>query len=440
MAMPRHATPSPASRRQRGAAALAVSMVLLFVMTLVAFFVNRGLLFEQKTSANQYRSTRAFEVAEAGVEWATALLNEARTIDAACLPAAGQPTSFRDLYVPAVGPASDLTPAANARPGCRLSGGALTCSCPAPGTAPSLGASTEPNFTVEFTDEPADADAVRVSAYGCINQADACTPGTTDGGDATAVVRVTLKLRPILRAAPAAALTTGGWAQVCGSFNIANQHGPANGFLVDAGDQIQIGTATYLSGALPAGAPACGGGGGQTLTTIPGTPLASAMVAGDTSLSSIAGNSDSMFAAFFGTTLAQFQSAPSTRVISGGNASSRADQVIAAYALGYRSFWIDGDIQFSGGAALGSAADPVTLASSSAMSFNGNYDIYGIVYSDSANWNDLGTGTSDVHGAVISRMNYRNNGDGSIVYDPAVLERVRDRGVLVRVPGSWHDF
>lgn len=436
MAVPCH----PSRSRQRGAAALAVSMVLLFVMTLVAFFVNRGLLFEQKTSANQYRSTRAFEAAEAGLEWATAMLNEARTVDAACVPAAGQPASFRDLYVPAVGAASDLTPAANARPGCRVSGGALSCSCPAPGTAPNLGGSTEPSFTVEFTDEPTDVHAVRVSAYGCINQAGACVPGATDGGDATAVVRATLKLRPVLRAAPAAALTAGGWAQVCGSFNIANQYAPANGYLVDAGGQIQIGTATYQSGALPAGAPTCGGGGGQTLSTIPGTPLASVMVAGDTSLSSIAGDSDSMFAAFFGTTLAQFQSAPSTRVISGGNASSRADQVLTDYALGYRSFWIDGDVQFNGSAALGSAADPVTLASSSAMSFTGNYDIYGVIYSDSANWNDLGTGTSDVHGAVISRMNYRNNGNGSIVYDPAVLGRVRDRGVLVRVPGSWHDF
>ena len=59
--MPMNA-PVTNARSQRGAAALAVSMVLLFCMTLVVFFVNRGLLFEQKASANQYRSTRAFEV------------------------------------------------------------------------------------------------------------------------------------------------------------------------------------------------------------------------------------------------------------------------------------------------------------------------------------------------------------------------------------------
>ena len=62
--------------RQRGAASLVVAMILLFGMTMVAFYANRGLLFEQRTSANQYRATSAFEVAEAGLEWATARLNE----------------------------------------------------------------------------------------------------------------------------------------------------------------------------------------------------------------------------------------------------------------------------------------------------------------------------------------------------------------------------
>ena len=53
---------------QRGAAALAVSMLLLFASSIVVFYLNRGLIFEQKTFANQMRSTSAFEVAEAGVE------------------------------------------------------------------------------------------------------------------------------------------------------------------------------------------------------------------------------------------------------------------------------------------------------------------------------------------------------------------------------------
>jgi len=126
--------------------------------------------------------------------------------------------------------------------------------------------------------------------------------------------------------------------------------------------------------------------------------------------------------------------------VTGGSAVNRATNLLAAYNLGWRSFWVDGDIQFSGNATLGSTTEPVTLVSTSNMSFNGDYDIYGIIYSDSANWNDLGTGTSNIYGAVITRVNYHNNGNGTIVYDPLVLGNARNTGPLVRVPGSWRDF
>ena len=70
-----HATP------QRGAAALVVVMMLFFIMSLVAAYASRNLIFEQRTSANNYRSTQAFEAAEAGLEWAIAMLNGGRIDD-----------------------------------------------------------------------------------------------------------------------------------------------------------------------------------------------------------------------------------------------------------------------------------------------------------------------------------------------------------------------
>ena len=426
-------------RSQRGAAALAVSLVLLFGMTLVTFFVNRSLLFEQKSSANQTRSTQAFEVAEAGIEWATARLNDNGPLSTSSACTSTVTTSFKDTYAPKVGSPSNLTPPANARSACRISGGALSCSCPAAGGTLSVGTSTDPNFVVEITDEPLDPDAIRITSRGCINQSAACTSGST-GGDAVAAVSVTLKLLPIVRAAPAAALTTGGYAQVCSSFNITNTSAVANGYLVNSGGQIQMGNGTYLSGTMPPGAPNCGGGGGQTLVTTPGTPLASSMVASDTSLSTIASSSDGMFAAFFGTSLDQFKDIACT--VTGSNAGDRATNLLALYSgsLRCRDFWIDGPIHFSGNAALGGPNDPVTMVSSSAMDFNGNYDIWGIVYSDSTSVNALGTGTSDIHGAMITRGNYQNNGNGTIIFDPDVLGKIQDRGRMVRVPGTWRDF
>ncbi len=61
--------------QQRGVASLVVVMLLLFVVSLSAAYASRNLIFEQKTSANQARSTLAFEAAEAGVEWTLAQLN-----------------------------------------------------------------------------------------------------------------------------------------------------------------------------------------------------------------------------------------------------------------------------------------------------------------------------------------------------------------------------
>jgi Tfp pilus assembly protein PilX len=65
--------------RQQGAAALAVTLVLLFITTLVAAYAHRNHLFELSASTNQYRATQAFEAAEAGLEWTIALLNDPRS-------------------------------------------------------------------------------------------------------------------------------------------------------------------------------------------------------------------------------------------------------------------------------------------------------------------------------------------------------------------------
>ena len=74
--------PHPLAPR-RGIAALTVVMILFFVMAMVAAYTNRNLVFEQRISANSYRSNRALEAADAGVEWAVAMLNAGR-VDANC--------------------------------------------------------------------------------------------------------------------------------------------------------------------------------------------------------------------------------------------------------------------------------------------------------------------------------------------------------------------
>ena len=93
-------------RTQRGAAALVVALVLVFGMGLVLVFANRGMLFEQRSSVNQYRATLAFELAEAGLEWAVARLNDDLFINSKCASSGAAVTvadpvtnSFRQRYL-----------------------------------------------------------------------------------------------------------------------------------------------------------------------------------------------------------------------------------------------------------------------------------------------------------------------------------------------------
>ena len=47
---------------QRGAATLAVVALLFFIVSLVAAYTNRNLIFEQRTSGNQFRATQALSL------------------------------------------------------------------------------------------------------------------------------------------------------------------------------------------------------------------------------------------------------------------------------------------------------------------------------------------------------------------------------------------
>jgi hypothetical protein len=93
-------TTYPAARRQRGVAALIVTLMLFFAMVLTAVFVNRNLLVEQHSAANHERATQAFEAAEAGIEWALAQLNNPQRLGVDCaVSAAADASAFRTRYL-----------------------------------------------------------------------------------------------------------------------------------------------------------------------------------------------------------------------------------------------------------------------------------------------------------------------------------------------------
>ena len=133
-----HGRVSSNRRRQCGAASLLVVMLLFFVVSLAAAYAGRNLIFEQRTSVNQYRSTESFEAAEAGMEWAIAMLNGG-VIDANCQPDNTSTESFRQRNVLINTADGKITRRTGTGPGgyrwsaCVFNGTNWNCNCPVDG-------------------------------------------------------------------------------------------------------------------------------------------------------------------------------------------------------------------------------------------------------------------------------------------------------------------
>lgn len=420
-------------RRQRGAAALVVTMVLFFAMLLIAAFANRGLVFEQRASANQYRATQAFEAAEAGLEWALAQLNNAQPLGADCrasADAAALPLRERLLrYNATAAVHSPLTwnnggAAAPLQPACVRSDAGWQCSCPAAGhpnlAAPAAAAgAAQPAFTVQLS-ASGQPGVLRLSAVGCTSLAGACQPGAAGGAapDATARVQVALALVPGLATLPTAPLTLkDGLAAGAVALGLHNPDAATGGVVLLAGGAADAPQAR--------------------ITTAPGASPVSALVQGDERLH--ARSADSLFASFFGIDKSTWRGQSAVRRIGCGGVDCGA-ALAAALASGHRLLWVDGDLSLAGPLTLGSPDRPVLIVASGAARLHGALALHGVVYAGALAWNDAPNG-GFVRGALVSESGYGGDAAVDLFYDTAVLERLRgDSGSFTRVPGSWRDF
>ena len=59
----------------RGFVTTTVALLMLLVVSVLVFYVNKGIWLEQRTSINQYQAKQAFNAAEAGLEYVLSVLN-----------------------------------------------------------------------------------------------------------------------------------------------------------------------------------------------------------------------------------------------------------------------------------------------------------------------------------------------------------------------------
>ena len=419
--------------RQRGVAALAITLLLFFAMCLVAAYANRGMVFEQRASTNQYRAAQALEAAEAGIEWTIAQLNHPQRIDGECLPSSDPAdASFRERFLRPQPDSARLEPVTwmvgttpvALQPACVRTAVGWSCQCPSQGL-PSLDAVdasdglSHPAFAIQFSAE-SQPGLIRITSIGCSSADGPCRPSSPGRPDATARLQVVLGLLPGLRVAPTAALTAKGSIDVgTAALGVHNLDVASGGITVRTGGIVN--------------------GSALRLTTAPGGAAEASLSAQDAALAAI--DSDRLFATHFGVDPASWTTHAAVQTID--CRSECAVRVATAIdgVTANRMVSIIGDARLAGPVTLGSASQPVVLVVDGALTLSGDVTLYGLVYADEIHWNDGSSPQAQARGAMISASTYSGNGTPDLHYDAAMLRALQlHTGSFTRVPGSWRDF
>ncbi len=457
--------PTAPASRPRGAATLIVVMVLFFIVSLVAAYASRNLIFEQKTSSNQMRSTQAFEAAEAGVEWTLSQLNTGRATSA-CVPSTTlADQALRERYLDINGASGQITArlasgGGSVQPSCVLDTSDAdpgnwrwNCRCPAidaPSAALAAPATTTPApaFALRFCQRgmgicnsaPAPQPGViYLQVHGCTRLDGNCLAFDGIGGglgrgevsEGAGTVIAALALRSALAAPPTAAITLRGrLLDPAGGAVVAvnNPEPKAQGMTVHAGQNVSA---------------------SLTLASLPGTPGEASVVANDPALvpADLGGlglNSvDRFFVATFGMRPQIYRTQPAAIEVDCAVACNAAAVNAILDVNPGRVLWLRGAGGLTIDGNIGSAAAPALIVVEGDVGTSGAFTYTGVLYGRNVNWTWNVVGTTTVVGALLGEGDLLFSGVGTVTvtYDAAALGLLRARyGSFVRVPGGWLDF
>jgi hypothetical protein len=417
---------SPSS--QRGAAALALTLLLFFVLALVLAFANRHLVFEQRTATNQVRAAQAFEAAQAGVEWGLAMLNSHQRIDENCLPdnSSNSARLWRERHLQYDANTRLQHTTVGLTAACVREGNQWRCHCPAQGSASVPLAQNDepvPGFVVQLL-ETTTPGQIHLQTKGCHSAGPTCwnMNGEAPAGEAQAHQRVHLALVGGLRTPPAAPLTARGsiTGQALGAHHMDAASG---GVALHAGGSVQI-TAPQLS-------------------SVAGGSTSQAVAAMDGDLAAL--NPDALFAAVWGMGPQRWAAQTSVRhVLCSGGASSDCSSAMqqATAQRGNRLLWVEDDALLDAGSgtlSLGSLDQPVVLVVRGQLMLRGAVHLVGAVVANELQWQQASS-NAGLQGAAWSAGSVVTDGSPQFVWDAAVLSRLRwNMGSWAPLAGGWSD-
>ncbi len=374
-------------KSQHGATTIAIALMLSFVALLSVAFAHRSVLFDARTSVNQYRAAQAREATEAGVALALAQLNNGTPIGDDCRPSThASATVFRERDV------------ASMRAACTARDGAWSCRCDVSSEPPNDGSLA---FAIRLA-ETQTPGVLQLSASG-------------SASGSRSQLQVRLGRLPGLDTLPAAALTVRGSASFgAGSFGVHHTD-PASGGL------------TLHSGAALPSLP-------LQLSSTPGTPASASVLGSDPALAQL--TPQGLFASLFRMDKTSWRTQPMAHEL---DCHTPCDTALANAGTRHQLLWLRGGLHLDTPLVLGTPQRPVLMVVDGPVVLQAGAVIHGLVYGTHANWVD--TAGAAIHGAVVLEDALQASGNTQIHHHIAVLQALHQHtGTYARVAGSWRDF
>lgn len=436
-AMPPHQTiPS------RGVAALTVVMILFFVMALVAAYTNRNLVFEQRISANSYRSARALDASEAAIDWTLSMLNGGR-INTSCVSSnSTNDNDFRGNYLNLVDSNDPknpgryetvwkLDPTKTMFPSCISKNGALSCICPTltartpPLAVPTDAIGTAFNVLLRTPTNELQPGTFNIDALGCASigaGASACYNQSSQFeviSDAKSGVRAGIGLVQALPVVPEATLTVGRDVNGAGALTVINSGSSSNGkSAVVAGRKITAPLAPPLLNPV------------QDVTS-------SRLVAAPNNTAPF----DNWFKSRFGVDIATFKNQPAVIAINCATGCDSTNLADIRARFPRNPIWVEGNLNINASGALGTRVgnitgwQPIMLVVNGTLTVSADVSMVGFIHATNIIWAAAG---ASLEGAMMTPNDFTATTGGNLTYNAQVLEVIRlYYGSFVRVPGTW---
>jgi len=395
---------NPSRSSQSGVAVLAVTVVLLLVLSVMGLYANRAIWQEQKTASNQYRAKQAMEAAEAGLEYMIGVLN---------VKTSG--TAADELY-------DYLTKDSTTGSYNLVSGASPLVKSPSAGQVFSV--------TLSAISGSANAPPTKRFLITSTGGSDCSSTTSLSGCQSRAIARIKVRLTGPMANPPDSSLVVLNDTTLSGSSCIVNNSN--SGKAVRTGKSVSVG-----------GGGGGGGGAGKGCTGSNTTILNGNQSAGSCPPSGTSGNSsctdpafvgltgDAFFNLFFGTTKAELKSS-ATQTLTNTQPTEPANGELVWVDITSNSFNISGNRTY------GTVADPVIIILNGDADIQGNVTIRGVLY---VTGNLTLRGTLDIEGAVIVEGAATVTGNAQIGKNPDVLNSVAGGNPpVMKLMGSWKDW